>query len=67
MGRCSRTRHAGLCGPAGSVVFTVSERKDHLPNVEQQEDRNLTNLLKFHIYVLVYCIGLYLSGLLHSV
>ena len=25
------------------------------------------NLSKFHIYALVYCIGLYLSGLLHSV
>ena len=25
------------------------------------------HLFKFHIYVLVYCIGLYLSGLLHSV
>ena len=25
------------------------------------------HLLKFHIYALVYCIGLYLSGLLHSV
>ena len=25
------------------------------------------HLSKFHIYVLVYCIGLYLSGLLHSV
>ena len=25
------------------------------------------HLLKFHIYVLVYCIGVYLSGLLHSV
>ena len=25
------------------------------------------HLLKFHIYVLVYCIGLYPSGLLHSV
>ena len=25
------------------------------------------HLLKFHIYVLVYCIGLYLSGLLHPV
>ena len=48
VGRCSRTRHAGLCGPAGSMVFTVSKRKDHLPNVEQQEDRNLTNLLKEH-------------------
>ena len=25
------------------------------------------HLSKFHIYVLVYCNGLYLSGLLHSV
>ena len=25
------------------------------------------HLSKFHIYVLVYCIGIYLSGLLHSV
>ena len=25
------------------------------------------HLSKFHIYVLAYCIGLYLSGLLHSV
>ena len=25
------------------------------------------HLFKFHIYALVYCIGLYLSGLLHSV
>ena len=25
------------------------------------------HLFKFHIYVLVYCIGLYLSGLLHSI
>ena len=25
------------------------------------------HLSKFHIYALVYCIGLYLSGLLHSV
>ena len=25
------------------------------------------HLSKFHIYVLVYCIGLYVSGLLHSV
>ena len=25
------------------------------------------NLSKFHIYVLVYCIGVFLSGLLHSV
>ena len=25
------------------------------------------HLLKFHIYAVVYCIGLYLSGLLHSV
>ena len=25
------------------------------------------HLLKFHIYVLVYCIGVFLSGLLHSV
>ena len=27
----------------------------------------ITNLSKFHIYALVYYIGLYLSGLLHSV
>ena len=27
----------------------------------------ITIFLKFHIYVLVYCIGVYLSGLLHSV
>ena len=27
----------------------------------------VTNLPAFHIYVLVYCNGLYLSGLLHSV
>ena len=27
----------------------------------------ITNLSKFHIYVLVYCIGVFLSGLLHSV
>ena len=25
------------------------------------------HLLKFHTYVLVYCIGVYLSGLLHSI
>ena len=25
------------------------------------------HLSKFHIYVLVYCIGVFLSGLLHSV
>ena len=25
------------------------------------------HLSKFHIYALVYCIGVYLSGLLHSV
>ena len=27
----------------------------------------VNHLFKFHVYVLVYCIGLYLSGLLHSV
>ena len=27
----------------------------------------ITIFLKFHIYVLVYCIGVFLSGLLHSV
>ena len=28
---------------------------------------NLYHLSKFHIYALVYCIGVFLSGLLHSV
>ena len=29
--------------------------------------RNYPHLSKFHIYALVYCIGVFLSGLLHSV
>ena len=36
-------------------------------NTTVQTHQFLDHLSKFHIYVLVYCIGVFLSGLLHSV
>ena len=38
-----------------------------LTDSESKEAPGCYRLSKFHIYALVYCIGVFLSGLLHSV
>ena len=56
--------------------FSIPKLKQSIIHVLQVKKRNLLlsriqgyhyRLSKFHIYVLVYCIGVFLSGLLHSV
>ena len=43
------------------VSFAVSHHSHHVRHGHRY------HLSKFHIYVLTYCIGVFLSGLLHSV
>ena len=56
--------------------FSIPKLKQSIIHVLQVKKRNLLLsriqgyhycLSKFHIYVLVYCIGVFLPGLLHSV
>ena len=55
------------------VTESKEELKSLLMKVKEESEKvglklNIHyHLSKFHIYVIVYCIGLYLSGLLHSV
>ena len=69
-----------ICFTLGSILVPVLFSLNIPPSPSPTESKSLFcisvslflfcyhyHLSKFHIYVLVYCIGLYLSGLLHSV
>ena len=49
------------------MAESEEELKSLLMKVKMDTQGYCYHLSKFHIYVLVYCIGVFLSGLLHSV
>ena len=57
---------SGLKGVRPPVEFEERPR-DALQAILSRTQGYCYHLSKFHIYALVYCIGVFLSGLLHSV
>ena len=47
--------------------LSVTDSQPNLPTATRHIQGYHYHLSKFHIYALVYCIGVFLSGLLHSV
>ena len=50
-----------------TAIYGVAQSRTRLKRLSSSIQGYCYHLSKFHIYTLVYCIGVFLSGLLHSV
>jgi len=65
--QCSGLKSLRDGGAWWAAVYGVAQSQTRLKRLSSSIQGYCYHLSKFHIYALVYCIGVFLSGLLHSV